>query len=54
MVTKLMSFGDEQRLFLQAYFSGGQYREELIAILKADFTALKLECLQLAQRRSSL
>lgn len=33
MVTKLMSFGDEQRLFLQAYFSGGQYREELIAIL---------------------
>jgi hypothetical protein len=33
MVAKLMIFGDDQRLFLQAYFSGGQYREELIAIL---------------------
>lgn len=33
MVTKLSSFGDEQRLFLQAYFSSGQYGEALVAQL---------------------
>jgi roadblock/LC7 domain-containing protein len=33
MVARLKSFGDEQRLFLQAYFSGGRHREELVARL---------------------
>ena len=33
MVAKLRSFGDEQLLFLQAYFSGGQYGEALVAQL---------------------
>ena len=33
MVTRLTSFGDEQRLFLQAYFNSGQYGEALVAQL---------------------